>query len=377
MKHIEHIRVLWLTCSLTLRLAALPLGLASFAGGDQDAGRGGHHQPMATCSACIVNDAVHPQMLRASDHVATIRSSLENLAVSQDVYPFQHGRGSGAAQGRRDQQRIQEGMRWTHVTASRAAHACGSLEGSQGIAEDSEGRPCQRQARGHDRHTIDCQEVGGIPDTCTSSAQPSLFYDSCELLVYGCAYSSLQRARLAFLHKQCVIQYSTKLWPSSQPVPDTAAPARQGVQRPDLPQGSLMGACEHSPPGTGDHQEAGCDAGQPKVGRAARARARHQQLPPCSRHLSDLRWQCCLAAICARTPQRLGAHALGASRADVQGGRTAQGGLCTGKGSTHPICCCFHLHIPMYSLPNHLDSPSETSLPIITCTESEAVLHIM
>ena len=43
--------MLSLTCSLVLRLAAVPLGRASFAGGDQDAGRGGHHQPMATCSA--------------------------------------------------------------------------------------------------------------------------------------------------------------------------------------------------------------------------------------------------------------------------------------------------------------------------------------
>ena len=99
-------------------------------------------------------------------------------------------------------------MQWTHITAGRAAHACGSLEGSQGVAQDSERRPRQRQAGGHHRHTIDCQKVGGIPVTCRGSAQPRLC-DSRELLVYGCAYSSLQRTVkvLPFLNKQCMIWY--------------------------------------------------------------------------------------------------------------------------------------------------------------------------
>ena len=65
-------------------------------------------------------------------------------------------------------------MQWTHITAGRAAHACGSLKGSQGVAQDPEGRPRQRQAGGHDCHTIDRQEVGGIPVVCRSSAQPRL-----------------------------------------------------------------------------------------------------------------------------------------------------------------------------------------------------------
>ena len=78
-------------------------------------------------------------------------------------------------------------MQWTHITAGRAAHARGRLEGRQGVAQDSEGRPRQRQAGGHNRHAIDRQEVGGIPVVCRRSAHTRLFCNSCELLVYGCA----------------------------------------------------------------------------------------------------------------------------------------------------------------------------------------------
>ena len=207
--------MLWLTCSLALRLAAVPLGLASFAGGDQDAGRGGHHQPMATCSACNEIDHEFFPFTKCSEHRIMwpqYTSAERALLPLQDVHTLQHGRECGAAQGQRRQQRTWAKVRRTHVTAGRAAHACGRLEGRQGVAQDPEGRPRQRQAGGHDRNTIDRQKVGGIPVTCRSSAQRRLFSDSCELLVYRCAYSSLQRAVkvLPFLHKQCMIQCQRK-----------------------------------------------------------------------------------------------------------------------------------------------------------------------
>ena len=81
--------MLWLTCSLLLRLAAVPFSLASFPGGDHDAGRGGHHQPMATCSAQgdSAQTALSTYMVLRTPHYAcTVQSSSEGPSSSARLF---------------------------------------------------------------------------------------------------------------------------------------------------------------------------------------------------------------------------------------------------------------------------------------------------